>query len=100
MANQGPIVKKGAGRKRHRPVWSSTRVVLGQRTGGEGLWVDEDARKLKAVELDGCLQLTRITGFSHSVASSCSQAHVLLRSSTHRGARPTAARFRALRSAD
>ena len=34
VANVGPIVQKGAGNQRHRPVWSSTRVVLGQRTGG------------------------------------------------------------------
>ena len=54
VANRGPIVHKSAGHKRHHPVGSSTRVVLGQRRG-VGQWVDEDVKVWKAVGLDHCL---------------------------------------------
>ena len=74
VANRGSIVQMGAGSNRHHPVRSSTRGCLGAKDQGEGQWVDEDARMLIAAELDHCLHLTNLIGFSPGKASSASDS--------------------------
>ena len=86
VASRGSIMQMGAGSNRHHPVRSSTRGCLGAKDQG-GQCVDEDAKMLRAAELDHCLHLTKLIGFSPGMASSATDSCASAQQHRLRGAK-------------